>query len=373
MSEHSNQAEDIKLKPEKELIRTNGRNNSIEGLRGVSIIVIVTYHLLYKFTINYAANWPGVTVLKHIPLMNHFGEFGVSIFLVISSYFLYSGKTKENSFSVTAYFKAKIIRLWPAYAMAVSLTFIVTLILPMDGYQRSFSDYFLNITWINGFIGTPYIDGAHWYMTALVSFIVVVGFLRFLRIDHKVETYLMWVCVAGGFKAISEIIHRTINIQPLELLFSGMYKVLGGGFVGIACIGIVYHIVRDRKYALSKKEWLTVIILVGVCIAYTIAATNIWRVIFLLPALLLMELCLREKATCLNTKGLVCLGVISYPLYLIHQQVGYSLEQIMMNLNNGDFDFIFFIVTVLIVLMVAVGLYKTNKLLIRNYSARRID
>lgn len=44
--------------------------------------------------------------------------------------------------------------------------------------MSTWGDWILNIFFINGFIGTRYVDGAHWYLTILISFIVIISIAK---------------------------------------------------------------------------------------------------------------------------------------------------------------------------------------------------
>ena len=56
------------------------RNKQIDGLRGITIFLIVIYHVFCRYSEIY--------LNRSIPLVKYFGTFGNSVFLLISAYFL---------------------------------------------------------------------------------------------------------------------------------------------------------------------------------------------------------------------------------------------------------------------------------------------
>lgn len=112
-------------------------------------------------------------------------------FLLISCYYLINFDSAIFSFSLIKYLLKKFIRLWPLYAIAITITVIVIHMFPLLGRMSTWTDWILNLTFINGFLGSPYVDGAHWYLTTLISFIIISGIGGKLKIE-KNPFFLFW-------------------------------------------------------------------------------------------------------------------------------------------------------------------------------------
>ena len=300
------------------------KNLSVEGLRGIAILFIAVYHLLYKFTTDYAQNWSGLKIVKKFPLVSHWGAIGVGIFFIISAYFLYSEKETAD-FSYFDFLKKKLLRLYPLYAVCITITYVVSLFLRYPDYTKTFRDYLLNLFLINGYIGTPYIDGAHWYLTALISFILVTGLLKKCRKDKNPVFYAVWIATAGIAKGVAVLLVKLkLNFLHCDLVFSGIYKILGGGFIGICCIGIILHMFMAGHLENTYKK-ITALVVVAMSIGYTIGATNLWRVWSTVIAVVIVVLCLKNKLNFMGNRVFVAMGAISYPFYLCHQEIGYFI------------------------------------------------
>lgn len=64
------------------------KNLQIEGLRGCCVFLVVFFHIVYRFS--------QVYLKTDVPFLSHWGEFGTTIFLLISSFFLYPSVAKNK-------------------------------------------------------------------------------------------------------------------------------------------------------------------------------------------------------------------------------------------------------------------------------------
>ena len=65
------------------------KNLQIEGLRGCCVLLVVFFHIVYRFS--------QVYLKIDVPFLSHWGEFGTTIFLLISSFFLYPSVVKNKN------------------------------------------------------------------------------------------------------------------------------------------------------------------------------------------------------------------------------------------------------------------------------------
>lgn len=287
---------------------------SIEGLRGMTVVVIVLFHVLYRYNQLYCHYSDSSLVF-----ISKWGEIGVSIFLMISAFFLIENKKKSHF----QYAKTKYIRLWPLYFLSISIVFFVTRFILLPERTVSAVDYLLNIFFINGFIGTPYVDGAHWYLTTLIAMYLVYRLSTQFHLEKKYYWTGIWIIMAFAVKLLLSI--TKINA------FSMVYQLLGGDFVGLASLGIIARQIQLRKEKLSKKDIIFIVACVLAGLGYAIILNSVWRIIGAVLGLLLLYVCLKYDPFILRMKWLVFFGAISYPLYLIHQNISYI---IMLNLDG---------------------------------------
>lgn len=273
------------------------KNNQIEGLRGAAASLVVVYHVFFRFKELY--------LNQNIGVLNYLGGLGAITFLILSAY-LISGK-KIDEFSLLQWYKKKFVRLWPLYAIAVTVIFALLRIFQLPEKQLSMIDYLLNLFCINGFIGAQYVDGAHWYITTLISLIVIVGVLKKIGRIEKITVLVAWL----------------FGMIFIRFLGSNLiYKILGGGYAGIFVCGIsLFNLLNSTD--VHRKRHLIPLVL-GSLYTFRMAGTE--RGIECIIAMIIVALVVKERLSPLNNKVLVYIGGMSYSLYLIHQQVAYVIE-----------------------------------------------
>lgn len=287
------------MKPEK--------NIYIEQLRGIALMFVLVYHIFCRY--------PKLFLNQDILQISWLGDFGTIIFMLISSFFL--GKTYSGS--LRNYYIKKFSRLWPTYFFSVTITFIVLNFLELPGRTCSFTDYLINIFWLNGYIGVMYVDSGHWYMTTLISFVFVAGIIHMLsRVNYITKIggiyfcYIAWMALAFLTKIFQ---------------FNFAYKLIGGSYIGIACIGMILY-----KYLNEGKEHSTKFkdaIIIFISLAYTLITKGFSYIIYVFCAtfMLCTAYCCKKM---LESRLLQRLGTASFCIYLIHQNVAYVLEYYML-------------------------------------------
>ena len=268
--------------------------------------MIVMFHLFYRYNIIYGND--------AIKILFCFGGIGNSIFLLITSYFL-GPSGNEKKFNIREFYLRKLKRLWPSYFVSITFTMIFLSIFELPGRMVGLKDYVLNIVFINGFIGSPYVDGAHWYLTTLISAIIVVGIIKELGMEWNVYVYVFWMLLEGGCK----VFHLKI----------GDY-LLGGSYTGLICIGIAIKAIveeRDKKNKFPdfspNRYWY---ILLAISAVYYFGRRGTQSFVYLLISLPVFILARNNSLSILENKIFQFLGKISFELYLCHQNIAYAIE-----------------------------------------------
>lgn len=308
------------------------RNMQIEGLRGVSIVLIVLYHVVNRYQ--------QLFLDRSIRFMNSWGTFGVTAFFMISAYFAINPNSLECGFvSGIRKWLLKIWRLWPTYLICMTLTFIVTSIAYLPKRTVAFGDYLVNIFLINRFFNVPYVDGAHWYLSILITLFLIIAVLRIFNIHNRPWIYTGWV--------LGELL-----IDKADT--TGTMYPIGGPFVGSFCIGIAlrFLLTRNSREMSDRMGW-------GIVITFSVISTYLTRglicaleCVVVLPILIL---CIKEKLPGLSFKPLVFLGNISYSLYLIHQNISYVIQY---NISKAmGYSLVCPLIASIIVILMGIGIH----------------
>ena len=298
------------------------RNTQIEGLRGIMCLLIILYHLVFRYQQLY-----GNQEMHSFLLIQYWGRFGVAVFFAISAFFLYSDHLMDSG--LLHFYKKKLLRLWLPYFISITITYIVSCLYSLPGRSVSLKDYILNAFFVNGFIGSEYVDGAHWYITVLISMIFVVGIINRFRLQDKYQTYIIWI--------ICGIVCYSTSLRPLLKLF-------GGSYIALTVSGIMI-----RRIIIGRKVKESAIVL-GLALISSLRM-GIDAVIINCMACLLLYLVAREKVILLKNSFLVFIGGFSYSIYLIHQNLGMTIEYGL----SSRFGFRWWIVAVAIITVFCIG------------------
>lgn len=325
----------------KNCFSVKNKNLQMESLRGISIIIIVLYHVLYRYQQLYTSNNPSYLFI------NLWGDFGVSIFLLITGYYLLNPMNANEDFKLIKFYLKKIARLWPTYALCITLTFIITNIWYLPKRTVTFVDYFLNLFFINGYINTPYVDGAHWYLTKIVAAIFVVGIIIKLNLKDEIWAYNAWMLLS--------LLLQYMEIQNiyLSLLIHGLSGLIGGTYVGAIVIGMMFRRIMNSRInglppSQEPKKISGEILTILFAILYLFLSKGVMYLAITILSSVVVYLCINNKLKFLNKKIFVFGGTISYSLYLIHQNIAYLIEYYLTQLF-GDFNYLFTVLAFIVV------------------------
>lgn len=291
----------------------SSRIEVIDGLRGISILLVLLFHFTAVYPKKYAV---GDDIL-FLPVIS-IGGVGVSIFFVVSGLVIIKSLQGGNVFN---FLISRVSRLYPAYIFSVLLTSLF-LVFFGDWYgQISLYQVIVNTTMFQYYLAVDNVDGVYWslrvevafyFLSALAFFILssrgflifllaysVIALLHNLSISH-IESHP--VLIIFGKLFIFEFINLfLLGISIFKLWLdrlppAGLYKL---GYYLVALIALVDLIINKPEYKFIAISLTTLVI-------YVAARKPEYRLHHLL-----------------TSRVFLFLGRISYSLYLIHQVIGY--------------------------------------------------
>lgn len=190
-------------------------------------------------------------------------------------------------------------------------------------------DYLANLVYVNGFLGMPYVEGAHWYITTLLAAILMVGVITCFRVENYPITYF----VLFFFEGLSKV----LGVDVLN-------RILGSSYIGLICLGICIRKLKEQNYKCSelfrfesvqiyakKNQWF---LMAAGCVIYYVARKGIVAALCLCIALPIFLGAISNKFSILDKKIPQHFGKISYPLYLIHQNIAYTIIYHLSKINS---------------------------------------
>jgi peptidoglycan/LPS O-acetylase OafA/YrhL len=289
----------------------------LDGARIVAALMVVFYHWCFMFYVPDPAvgfkPWP-----NFVPVAKY-GYLGVNLFFMISGFLIVQSAYEK---SVLGFLRARVVRLWPAYLACCTLTFVITLLV-----QNAIPvpEFLYNLTMLNGLIDNfrervpVFVDGAYWTLAVEWGFYALVAAIIATRqLDHIERLLWLWAAICLGDALYP------LRVLDVYLLASwGAYFVAGASFfrgrvegwnlsrctlLGVSfCVCLVQAAAFARELTAVHHEIFNSIVVVSI-IAMFFGFFAFATLVRLAP-----------KA---GSRALTTAGALSYPIYLLHQQIG---------------------------------------------------
>ena len=289
----------------------------LDLLRVAAVGAVVLYH--YGFWGPATHGVPQVAMPFLAPVAQY-GFLGVPVFFAISGFVIaYSAEGRTPvGFAI-----ARFSRIYPTFLICMTLSFVTTLMLGATHFSVSFSQWLANLFIAAPMFGEPYMDDAYWSLVIEVMFYVWVAALLALRIvPQRIDAIIVtWI-------ALTFVNELTIDAPIFEKLFMAD----DSGFFAVGLL--IYEHYRGRRdarlyglmslamgtaafQAVHKLERL------GVHLHASFDARIV--VAICIVSLLVVFVATRIKQVPLPAGLVMAAGSITYPLYLLHLQLGYVI------------------------------------------------
>ena len=293
----------------------------LDLLRMIAVLAVIAFHFGYRGP----ATFTGAGVaLPDIANLAKYGYLGVQLFFVISGFVIaYSAEGRTS----TAFAIARVARIYPGFLFCMTATFLATLAFGAPRFDATVSQWAANLLIAAPALYQPYMDSAYWTIVCEVIFyawvylLIASGLFR-RRIDVVV---LIWLALSLlNETALQSHAVRKLFLTDQSAFFAAgllLYEIFKGRrdavlqcLFGLATAGAVLQ-------GLANVQWLR---------EHYMTAFDDWTVATLcLISILVVTLAVRVRRLPLPPGVIVAIGGLTYPLYLLHQQVGYiALQQL---------------------------------------------
>ncbi len=295
-----------------------GRLPALDGLRLCAALMVVTYH--YVAFDSGAWPRPARTIFPVAHLPAAYGWLGVQLFFLISGFVICMSCWDK---SVGDFAVSRVTRLYPAYWFAVlAVTLVVSLWRSPVNAVPSLRNVAVNLTMLQDPLGVEPVDGVYWTLWIELRF-----YLLFALVLHKGLTYRRAVgfCAVWAFAAVVAKASGDRTLALVLMPHDCWYFIAGIAFylmyrfrpdpvlwlIVASCLLIAQH---DLLGAHARAEgymghhvprWPTTLLL---------------TLFFLALAAIALGWTHRVRGHWLSTAG-----VLTYPLYLIHERIGWAV------------------------------------------------
>lgn len=292
--------------------RISNRLIELDILRGIAIIFIVLFH--YTDSFNRLYGHP-IDLKLYFP----WGYLGVQLFFILSGFSIrHSLKNSQNPFRFAI---NRFSRLYPSYWVSITLIFFVMQKSPLLGRQISFNQFLINFTMIQHWLGVPDVDGAYWVLPVFIVFYAFIFIILFMRKFTLIKLIsFIWIVLGITIWKLPIAYQSTFQSFFLFLKYSHLFVA-----------GIMFHDIFSRQ-ANASSHWLIFFSLISQVILFTPMESLV--VVFFY---LIMYLFVFNRLRLSRLKVFSNLGIISYQIYLIHQNIGYAIMLQLSNLKLSSF------------------------------------
>ncbi len=296
-------------------IQVVSRIKSIDGLRGLAIVLVVGFHTYARWP----SHIPWVTLYKDVSTFKY-GFLGVELFFLISGFVIY--RTLQKCTSFKEFLLRRWLRLFPAMFVASFLIYISSFYLTeRPGGPIKFLDMISGLLFIEDdilnkiqtFHEIKTIEGAFWSLFVEIKFYLVFGALYFYKPSkaflNLVLIFLAYFLCSVLFKYYSNQFPQKIN-ETFSAIFSLRY-------IGWFCVGAAQYM----AYSTQKRIYKYASFLLMLPTSWMMSGNNISLFLACWIVFIIFYLAINNKIVSylFSSKNAVFIGFISYPLYLIHE------------------------------------------------------
>ena len=296
---------------------THRRLEILDLLRALAILAVLVFH----YTFRGAAGDDAFTTFS-LPALAPFAKYGylgVQLFFVISGFVIaYSAENRGAiEFGI-----ARIARIYPCFIICMTLTFLVTLAFGAPRFETGLTHWAANLVIAAPSLHKPFMDGAYWSLVYEVTFygwvvlLLMAGWFR----KHLDAIVVAWLALAVlNYELHSSVLQRIFLTDESGFFAAGL---------------VLYEIYRGRRDLTVK---LLLALATTIAIGQSLELVQWYRdhfhlaysdgvvAVLSLCAIALVALVLRVRNLPLPSRAVAAAGGITYPLYLLHQHIGYMI------------------------------------------------
>ena len=270
----------------------------LDALRGIAAMLVLLFHYSSQYP-KLFPDQPG------LPFRWQWAENGIWLFFAISGFVICM--TLERTRHWTDFVWARFSRLYPVYWAAMFLTAAAVAVSGEAALDIPIADKLANITMIQGWIGRASIDPVYWTLAIELAFYLC----------------MLGVFIAGWLARLEVVVALWLALSALQMATGWLpfriEQLLVLGQFPFFATGMIFY--RFHSGAISRGRLLIWQILLALVAGLmggeaTLVAAIIIAIFWLM---------LSGRLSFLASPILLWLGAISYPLYLVHQNIGYVI------------------------------------------------
>jgi peptidoglycan/LPS O-acetylase OafA/YrhL len=286
----------------------------LDAMRIFAASFVLLYHYGFR---GVRSGWVNVSFPVFEPAAKY-GFLGVYLFFMISGFVILRSVGHGR---LDRFLRSRILRLYPAFWVCATLTFVLTHILDGGRFAASPVRYLVNLTMGAQFVGVSSIDGAYWSLYVEWKFYALIAAVLITRQMQRIEALMAgWLLLSVVVESGGPSPLRSLLITPYAPFFVAgcVYCfIFSQGMTNVRLAMLIASGVAQAMVLGNVTNGLAQELGVPISAVVAVSAVAVFHLGFVL-------ICIRRSST-LRSEHWKALGALTYPLYLVHQVVGYSL------------------------------------------------
>ena len=294
------------------------RNSRIDALRFFAAVMVLLSHWYgHKYLTPHAFGSDAIRNLGVIYELSSYGIIGVDLFFVVSGAVIAKSAIGRKP---RTFFESRFLRLAPIYIPVVILAMAFNLYMDSSPWHFGFQNFPSNIFLISPATGSEWLDGSYWTLWYELRFYLMIGAVIWLFAPNKKSLTIfafVWLTSIVSVRATqSETVNKLLMTDFGPLFISGIFSAFAITKKE-KCWAILVALLCGNMSASSRVKMLDPnlgpshsVVYLLVLITPLVVATLVWW---------------PNNSEGSFTRILNTLGLMSYPLYLLHQTFGIAL------------------------------------------------
>ncbi len=289
---------------------------ALDGLRFAAALMVVCYHYVAQGTTAWQHPTSQLFPTLHLPAS--YGFFGVELFFLISGFVICMSSWNRG---LGDFFVSRAVRLYPAYWLAVLATSAFITLWPVIGKHLAPGQVLVNLTMFHSAMGVPSVDPVYWTLWAELRFYLLFALVVWRGVNYRNVVMFCTLWTVGSLLAASS------REQTLLVVFQPEFSPY---FIA----GVAMYLMHRFKptillWAILAVSWLfaeyRIIDRLHGTDPYVGRHLHWWPAAVLITLFFLLVLAVaRGWLSWVRGAWITVLGTMTYPLYLLHEVVGWS-------------------------------------------------
>lgn len=347
----------------------NNRIEVLDSFRFLAILSVMLFHYYSRWTPpQYSKSmYPYGSDFDYFS----FGYLGVQFFFIISGFVIAYTLLNTNSF--IDFWKKRMIRLLPSIIFCSLVTLIVCLLVDSNNIypeSHSIKNLLVSFTFVSPDLinrlfpsaNVGYTSASYWSLWPEIQFYFFASFIFFINRKHFVRnvvviTLVLWI-VNYLIIRVLENVHSTnkfqLNINKDSIVLYNYW--IGTIFTFAAysfyfLLGVLFFQIYQRKKMIFAGVSILILIAFRLLLVENVQFKHIqpFHFVFLMIVIFIVFSLKSRYLKFLAIKPITSVGVASYSLYLIHENIGVLFINRYANVF-GDYDFLFPLLVILLMI-----------------------